>query len=114
MLGQGVDPTHVRVGAKAPLEASASMANREGSTMRKFVLPLALLATIAASSAALAATTTGKITKLDVPACSVTLKHAYHFGTKCDFSKLKVGEKVTITYSMAGKVRTATAIKPSK
>ena len=82
--------------------------------MRKLVLPLALLATIAASSAALAATTTGKITKLDVPACAVTLSKVYHFGTKCDFSKLKVGEKVTVTYSLSGKVRHATAIKPAK
>ena len=82
--------------------------------MHKVVLPLALLATIVTSSAAMAATATGNVVKLDAAACAVTLKHVYHFGTKCDFSKVKVGEKVTITYAMAGIVRNATAISPAK
>ena len=37
---------------------------------------------------------------LDAKACTVTLDNStvYHFDAKCDFSKLKVGEKVAITW----------------
>ena len=80
--------------------------------MKKFVLPLALVATVVASSAAHAATATGSIMALDAKACTVTIdKSVYSFGKTCDFSKLKVGEKVVITYSKAGTMMNATAIK---
>jgi len=82
--------------------------------MRKFILPLLLVASVGASSAALAATSTahGKIHSLDAKACTVTLddKKVYSFAPKCDFSKLKAGEQVSITYEMSGKENKATAI----
>lgn len=82
--------------------------------MRKFLIPLMLVASVGASSMALAAATTahGTIQSLDAKACTVTLadKAVYQFGAKCDFSKLKAGEKVAITYTAKGKVNEATAI----
>ena len=43
---------------------------------------------------------------------AVTLadKAVYQFAAKCDFSKLKAGEKVAITYAVKGKVNEASAI----
>ena len=71
--------------------------------MRKLALSAALLAVAGLSTAALAAdsTSTGAIKALDAKACTVTLDNStvYHFDAKCDFSKLKVGEKVTITWA---------------
>ena len=82
--------------------------------MRKFLIPLMLVASVGASSMALAAATTahGIIQSLDAKACTVTLadKAVYQFATKCDFSKLKAGEKVAITYTVNGKVNQASAI----
>jgi len=71
--------------------------------MRKLILSLAVVAA-GLSSAAIAAnapaTATGAIKALDAKACTVTLDNStvYHFDAKCDFSKLKVGEKVAITW----------------
>jgi Cu/Ag efflux protein CusF len=71
--------------------------------MRKFALSLVLLTAAGLSTAAVAAdsTATGKIKTLDAKACTVTLDNStvYHFDAKCDFSKLKVGEKVAITWT---------------
>ncbi len=82
--------------------------------MRKLLIPLMLVASVGASTMALAAATTvhGTIQSMDNKACTVTLadKTVYNFGPKCDFSKLKSGEKVGITYSANGKVNQATAI----
>ena len=69
--------------------------------MNKFVLPLALVAALATGSAAFAATNTsvtGPLKALDAKACTATVnKTVYHFSKGCDFSKVKVGEKVTVT-----------------
>jgi hypothetical protein len=83
--------------------------------MRKVALA-AILAASLVSTAALAAGTnvTGPIKNLDAKGCNITLgtsKTVYSFGKTCDFSKLKVGEKVTITYTMNGKVYAASAVK---
>lgn len=82
--------------------------------MRKFLVPLLLVASIGASSAALAAGTmaTGTIASMDAKACKVTLnnKEVYQFPAKCDLSKFKVGEKVSITYTLKGKLYEATTI----
>lgn len=82
--------------------------------MRKFLIPLLLVASVGASSVALAAPSTahGSIRSLDGKACTVTLsdKYVYQFAPKCDFTKLKAGEKVAITFSISGKLRKATAI----
>ena len=71
--------------------------------MRKLALSLVLLAAAGLSTAALAAdsTATGKIKALDAKACTVTLDNStvYHFDAKCDLSKFKAGEKVTITWA---------------
>ena len=68
--------------------------------MRKFLLPLALVATLATGTAAFAATAravTGTVTKVDLKGETVTLgKVAYHFAKGFDLSKITVGEKVTI------------------
>lgn len=83
--------------------------------MRKFLIPLILVASVGASSLALAAPTTteGTIKAMDAKACTVTLNNndVYQFAPKCDFAKLKVGEKVGISWTMTGKVYEASAIK---
>lgn len=75
--------------------------------MRKLTIALALVAGLASTAAmAAATTTTGAIKAMDAKACTVTLDSGsvYYFGTKCDFSKLKAGEKVAITWTAkAGK-----------
>ena len=82
--------------------------------MRKFLIPLMLVASVGVSSVALAAPSTahGAIQSMDSKACTVTLadKAVYQFAPKCDFSKLKAGEKVAITYSISGKLKKAIAI----
>ena len=82
--------------------------------MRKFLIPLMLVASVGASSVALAAPSTahGAIQSMDAAKCTVTLadKSVYQFAPKCDFTKLKAGENVAITYTLSGKVNQATAI----
>ncbi|MGN6157489.1 MAG: DUF1344 domain-containing protein [Devosia sp.] len=100
--------------------------------MRKLALPLLIVAALGATSAMAATTTTttttkpattttkvvatspttGTISKLNAKACTVTLdkKTTYYFAAKCDFSALKVGEKVTITWTAKGKKDMASAI----
>ena len=69
--------------------------------MRKFLLPLALVATLATGTAAFAATnssTTGAIKALDVKAHTVTVgKTVYHFAKTTSLSAFKVGESVTVS-----------------
>ncbi len=82
--------------------------------MRKFLIPLMLIASVGASSAAFAAVNTahGAIQSMDTKACTVTLadKSVYQFAPKCDFTKLKAGENVAITWTLNGKVNEASAI----
>lgn len=54
----------------------------------------------------------GTIKLIDAKACTVTLtsRNVYQFGPRCDFSKLKVGERVTIKWAPKGKLRDATLI----
>ena len=90
--------------------------------MNKFVLPLALVASLVAGSAAFASTdhtTTGVIKKLDAKACTVEVgKTTYHFAKGCDFSALKVGEKVSVTGHLYKKLEVGTkivaAVAPAK
>ena len=70
--------------------------------MRKFLLPLALVATLATGTAAFAATnssTTGVIKAIDAgKAHTVTLgKTVYYFPKTVDLSAFKKGENVTIS-----------------
>jgi hypothetical protein len=68
--------------------------------MRKFLLPLALVATLATGTAAFAATNsavTGTVSKVDAKAETVALgKTVYHFAKGTDLSKITKGERVTI------------------
>lgn len=73
--------------------------------MRKLIVPFLIVASLGATSVAMAATpttTNGAIKSLDAKACTVTLdnKTMYQFAPKCDFSKLSVGEKVAITWEL--------------
>lgn len=80
--------------------------------MRKLIV-LAALASLAAAPA-LAATTTAKgdIKSLDAKACTVTLSDnfAYQFGKNCNFSKLKLGEKIAIVWTLKNNVRQAVQV----
>ena len=82
--------------------------------MRKVLVSLLVVASLGASSIAMAAPadTAGKIKALDAKACTVTLDNntVYQFAAKCDFSKLTVGEKVKITADKTGNKEMATAI----
>ena len=104
--------------------------------MRKLALSLLIVASLGATSAMAATMTTpakpattttmtkpvkpapaptvtnGVIKALSAKACTVTLdnKTTYYFAAKCDFSKLKVGEKVAITWTAKGKKDMASKI----
>jgi hypothetical protein len=83
--------------------------------MRKLILPVTIAATLGMSTLAMAVTdtnTTGVIKSLDAKACTVTLdnKTTYHFAKNCDFSKLKVGEKVVVSWHAYKKTDVGTKI----
>lgn len=84
--------------------------------MRK-LSALAVIAMSLVSSVALAAaptTTTGAIKTMDAKACTITLDSgdaSYWFGSKCNFKKLKVGEKVAITWTLENGKDVASKIK---
>ena len=70
-----------------------------------YLILVAILGTVASGTdAASDKTTTGAISALDPARCTVTLddKSAYQFGTRCDFSKLKVGETIVIIWRQNG------------
>lgn len=87
--------------------------------MRKLTA-IAVVAMSLASSIAMAATpttTTGAIKTMDPKACTITLDSgdaSYSFGKKCNFSKLTVGEKVAITWSLQGGKDVASKIVAAK
>ena len=72
--------------------------------MRKFILPLLLVASISAPSLAMAAATPntdiGTIKALNAKALTLTLSDGYKFKLtkKISLADLKVGEKVKITW----------------
>ncbi|HEX4298644.1 MAG TPA: hypothetical protein VHZ56_11540 [Devosia sp.] len=81
--------------------------------MRRSLIPLALVVSLAASSAmaATSSTAVGVVKALDAKACTVTLgTTVFHFAAKCDLSKIKVGEKVEIWFRVVNKVDDATKI----
>lgn len=57
-------------------------------------------------------TTSGAVTALDPAKCTVTLddKNLYEFGARCDFSKLKIGEKIIILWRATGADRKAVQV----
>ena len=82
--------------------------------MRKFALPLVLVASLGASSIAMAAsdsTVTGAIKTLDAKNHAVTIdKTTYHFAKTVDLSKFKVNDKVTVTFHLYKKTDVGTKI----
>ena len=82
--------------------------------MRKLVLPLILVASLGASSFAMAAvsTTEGVIKSLDAKAMTLTLNSGtvYHLAKAIDISKLKAGAKVKVTWDKVGTVDEASAV----
>jgi len=85
--------------------------------MRKLLVSSLVVASLAFSSAAMAAasTVTGAVTAVDVKTETVTVdKKVYIFPAKFDLSKIKVGEKVVITFEMKAGKNDATKIEAAK
>ena len=82
--------------------------------MRKFLLPLAIVATLATSSMALAVTNnsiTGVIKAIDAKADTVTVgKTVYHFAKGTSLSAFKVGERVVIKAHAYTKIEVGVSI----
>lgn len=85
--------------------------------MRKFVLPLILVASLGVSSMAMAATvapstTEGTIKALDAKAMTLTLTDGsvYNLAKAIKIASLKVGEKVKITWTKVGTLDEASAV----
>lgn len=85
--------------------------------MRNFVLPLILVASLGASSMAMAATATpttteGTIKALDAKAMTLTLVDGsiYNLAKTIKIASLKVGEKVKVTWSKVGAADEASAV----
>jgi hypothetical protein len=84
-------------------------------TMRKFALPLVILAGLAAATGAQAAapsTVEGLIKSLNVKADTLTLKSGsvFKLAKGLKIASYKAGEKVKITWTKVGKVYEATAV----
>ena len=98
--------------------------------MRKLLLSLVMVASLGASSSAMAAmapmahgkmapaamTTTGAVVAVSTKFCTVTLANhgVYLFGKHCHLSKITVGEWVTISWWKSGALREATKIVAAK
>ena len=82
--------------------------------MNKLFTPVvAAFAVLAATTRAFAADATGNITKIDAATRSVTIDmKVYVFPATVDISKLKVGDKVKVTFTASadGKTNNATAV----
>ena len=82
--------------------------------MRKFLLPLAIVATLATSSMALAVTNnsvTGVIKAIDAKADTVTVgKVVYHFAKGTSLAAFKVGERVVIKAHAYKKIEVGVSI----
>ncbi len=83
--------------------------------MRKFALPLVLLASMSASSLAFAATPStveGLIKAIDTKTDTITLDNGtvYHLAKTIKIASFKVGEKVKITFEKKGNDLDASAV----
>ncbi len=83
--------------------------------MRIMVSALAAGAFLGAASMAYAAEATGTIKAIDMSRHTVTLNNGstYDVAKGAKINGMKVGEKITLTYSQSGKAIDATAIKPA-
>lgn len=85
--------------------------------MRSYVLPFALILSVGAAGAALAATTsTGVIKSVDMKAHTLTLADGtvYHLSAKFKDPGLKAGEKVSVLWDMKGKDHEASKVTITK
>jgi len=84
------------------------------TTMRKLVLPLVLIASLGASSLAMAAgqTAEGTIKAIDSKAMTLTLSDGsiYKLPAKFKVADLKAGEKVKVTWDKMGTANEASAV----
>ena len=83
--------------------------------MRKFVLPLIIVASLGASSLAMAATPStaeGVIKSIDAKAMTLTLDNGmvYHLAKTIQVAALKAGEKVKITWEKVGAANDASIV----
>ncbi len=83
--------------------------------MRKSLVALSAAALLGAVSIANAADVSGTIQSIDTSGKTITLDNGQTFqlGTDVDASTLKVGEKVTVTYTGSGDSMQATAVAPA-
>lgn len=81
--------------------------------MKKTLSSIAALAIMASAGLAMAATANGTIKSLDAAKRVITLDGGQHYVAEksVDWSKLKVGEKVTITYQVKSGTNEASAVK---
>lgn len=82
--------------------------------MRKTLAILAALTTLGFSSAAFAAEATGSIKTVSPGMISFTDGEHFKIPATIKTKGLKVGARVTVSYSLTGKVKMATGIKPVK
>ena len=84
--------------------------------MKKSVITAAMVIAIASAGVAYAKTTTGTIASIDKKGDSITLSDGKTFSLPegIEAETLKVGEKVTITYSTKAGKLAASSIQPAK
>jgi Cu/Ag efflux protein CusF len=87
--------------------------------MRKTLLPLALVASLAATTGAFASSAVGTIKAIDTATYTVTLANGtqYTFPENADFkaklADFKVGDEVTIDWALSGTGHDAVSIAPA-
>jgi hypothetical protein len=83
--------------------------------MRIMLSTIAAFAILSTANLAYAAEATGAIKSIDIPKRTVTLNSGstYNMATGVKLDGMKVGEKITLTYSQSGKSMDATAVKPA-
>ncbi len=85
--------------------------------MRRYLVPASLIAALALSGAAMAATTTtGKITSFDMKTHQLKLDNGVVYMLPSTFKEpgLKAGEKVSVTWVMKGGQYDATTVSVAK
>lgn len=83
--------------------------------MRRHIITIATLASIAAGAAMASTTTVGTIKTLDMKSHMITLQDGSSYQLSAAFKDpgLKVGQKVSVTWDLKGKVNEASDVKVS-
>jgi Cu/Ag efflux protein CusF len=81
--------------------------------VKKLLGALGALAILTTASLAMAATATGTIKSVDAKTMMIALDNGtnYHVAKSINLSKLKVGEKVAVTFETKNGVNEASAVK---